>query len=107
MFFDYSLLVITLLSVVEIYGDFSLRFYAQTNKVEFLIQGIAGYIGVVYFLIEALRGNNVLYVNGLWDGVSGIIESLAAYFILGDRLNKSSEYIGLLFIIAGIILMKM
>jgi len=107
MFFDYSLLVITLLSVVEIYGDFSLRFYAQTNKVEFLIQGIAGYIGVVYFLIEALRGNNVLYVNGLWDGVSGIVESLAAYFILGDRLNKSSEYIGLLFIIAGIILMKM
>ena len=107
MFFDYSLLVITLLSVVEIYGDFSLRFYAQTNKVEFLIQGIAGYIGVVYFLIEALRGNNVLYVKGLWDGVSGIIESLAAYFILGDRLNKSSEYIGLLFIIAGIILMKM
>jgi multidrug transporter EmrE-like cation transporter len=107
MFFDYSLLVITLLSVVEIYGDFSLRLYAQTNKVEFLIQGIAGYIGVIYFLIEALRGNNVLYVNGLWDGVSGIIESLAAYFILGDRLNKSSEYIGLLFIIAGIILMKL
>ena len=107
MFFDYSLLLIILLSLTEIYGDFSLRFYAQTNKVEWLAHGITGYAGVVFFLIQALKSNNVLYVNGLWDGVSGLIESVAAYYILGDRLEKMSEYIGILFIIVGIMLMKM
>jgi multidrug transporter EmrE-like cation transporter len=107
MFFDYSFLIITLLSLTEIYGDFALRFYAQTNKVEWLAHGITGYAGVVFFLIQALKSNNVLYVNGLWDGISGLIESVAAYYILGDRLDKSAQYIGVLFVIVGIFLMKM
>lgn len=107
MFFDYSLLIVTLLSITEIYGDFALRFYAKTNKIHYLAHGLVGYAGVIFFLIEALRGNNVLYVNGLWDGISGLVGSLAAYYILGDRLEKASEYIGILFVIVGIMLMKM
>ena len=97
---------IVVLSVVEIYGDFSLRFYAQTNNPVWLGNGVAGYIGVVYFLIQSFQHNNVLYVNGMWDGVSGIIESVASYVILGDRLQKPSEYLGLLLIIVGVFLMK-
>ena len=94
------------LSFIEIYGDFSLRFYAQTNNPVWLGNGIVGYIGVVYYLIQSLKHNNVLYVNGMWDGVSGVIESVASYVILGDRLEKASEYIGLLLIIVGVFLMK-
>ena len=101
------MIIIILLCVAEIYGDFALRFYAKTNKIHYLAHGVLGYAGVVFFLIEALRGNNVLYVNGLWDGISGLIESVAAYYILGDRLEKASEYIGLLFVVVGIMLMKM
>ena len=101
------MLLIVLLSVTEVYGDFALRFYAQTNKVEWLAHGVVGYAGVVFLLIQALKSNNVLYVNGLWDGISGLIESAAAYYILGDRLEKTSEYVGILFVIVGIMLMKM
>jgi multidrug transporter EmrE-like cation transporter len=97
---------ITLLSLVEIYGDFSLRFYAKTNQFTYLAQGIIGYIGVVYYLIESLRDDNVLYVNGMWDGISGVIESVAAYVILGDRLTHSYQYLGLLLVISGIVLLK-
>ena len=107
MFFNYSFFIVTLMAIVEIFADFSLRFYAQTNELKFLVQGAAGYIGVVFFLIEALRGNNVLYVNGLWDGMSGLVESVAAYYILGDRLDSSAQYIGVLFVIVGIVLMKL
>ena len=101
------MLLIVLLSITEVYGDFALRFYAQTNKVEWLAHGVVGYAGVVFLLIQALKSNNVLYVNGLWDGISGLIESAAAYYILGDRLEKTSEYVGILFVIVGIMLMKM
>jgi multidrug transporter EmrE-like cation transporter len=42
----------------------------------------------------------------MWDGMSGIIESAAAYVFLGDRLDKASEYLGLALTTAGIILLK-
>lgn len=95
-----------LLSIVEIYGDFSLRFYAQTNKLIWLLHGLVGYAGVIWLLIVSFKFKNVLYVNGMWDGVSGLVGSLAAYFILGDRLEKTSQYTGLILIIAGVFLLK-
>lgn len=95
------------LSAVEIFADFQLRWYAQTSSLQYLWAGLAGYAGVVYFLIKSLRMDNVLYVNGLWDGLSGLIESLAAYYFLGDRLKSSQQYVGLVMVVAGVALMKM
>jgi multidrug transporter EmrE-like cation transporter len=103
---DKAFTSVILLSIVEIYGDFALRFYAQTNNLTYLYHGIAGYVGVVFFLIQSLRHGNVLYVNGMWDGISGILESAAAYVVLGDRLEKPMQYVGLVLTFAGIFLMK-
>ena len=103
---DWVFMYVILLSIIEIYGDFSLKFYVQTNKPFWLANGVLGYIGVVVMLIASLRHGNVLYVNGLWDGVSGIVESLAAYFILGDRLKRKSQYLGLFLTVIGIALLK-
>lgn len=103
---DWAFINVCILSIVEIYGDFALRFYAQTNKVSWLAHGIVGYAGVVYFLIQSLRHGNVLYVNGLWDGMSGLFESIAAFAILGDRLEKRSQYLGAGMIVIGVYLLK-
>lgn len=103
---DKALSSVVLLSVVEIYGDFALRFYAQTNNITYLFHGIAGYVGVVFFLIQSLRHGNVLYVNGMWDGISSILESAAAYVVLGDRLEKPIQYVGLVLTVVGIFLLK-
>ena len=94
-------------AAIEIFADFNLRWYAQTNVTKYLYSGIGGYVGVVFFLIRALRSDNVLFVNSLWDGLSGIIESVAAYVILGDRLKSNQQYVGLVLTIAGVILLKM
>ena len=103
---DVGFLYIIALSVVEVYGDFALRFYAQTNKLQWLAHGILGYAALVFLLVMSLKYNNVLYVNGMRDGISGIIESVAAYYILGDRLEKTSQYLGLGMIISGVVLLK-
>jgi multidrug transporter EmrE-like cation transporter len=97
---------ILLVSVAEIFGDFSLRWYAQSNALSYLGGGILGYVGVIYYLIQSFRHDNVLYVNGMWDGVSSVVESLAAFVILGDRLERPLQYVGLLMTIAGIYLLK-
>jgi multidrug transporter EmrE-like cation transporter len=101
-----AFLDIVTLSLVEIFGDFNLVWYTQTNQVEFLYKGILGYIGVVYFLIRALRGGNLLYVNGMWDSLSTVINSIAAFILLGDRLKTNSQYIGLILIVIGIYMLK-
>jgi multidrug transporter EmrE-like cation transporter len=68
--------------------------------------GIGGYIGVVYLLIISLQGSTVLMVNGAWDGISALIESISAYIFLGERFHSYLQYIGLLFIIIGVYLLK-
>jgi multidrug transporter EmrE-like cation transporter len=104
---DWGFVYIFLLAAVEIYGDFNLRWFALSRQPTYLLQGILGYAGVVYFLVMSLMYGNVLYVNGLWDGMSGIIESIAAYYLLGDRLTNTQQYIGLVMTVAGVALMKL
>jgi len=103
---DWNFLYIVILACVEVYGDFYLKFYSISGKTTDLLQGILGYVGVVYFLIKSLKGGTVLYVNGMWDGISGLIESVAAYVILGERLERTTQYLGLVMVIMGIVLLK-
>jgi multidrug transporter EmrE-like cation transporter len=97
---------IVALSAIEVFGDFSLRWYAQTNSPSYLASGVLGYAGVVFYLIKCFRKGNVLYVNSMWDSISTVIESLAAYVVLGDRLKTPTQYIGLSLIIAGIYMLR-
>jgi len=94
------------LSIIEIIGDFALERYAKQGGLFPLSIGIGGYIGVVYLLIKALKGSSILLVNGGWDGISTLIESIAAYVILGERFHNYIQYVGLGFIIIGLYLLK-
>jgi hypothetical protein len=100
-----SLKNIVLLSFAEVFGDFGFKNFARTGAKASFAQGSLGYVAVIYFLIKSLRQGNVLYVNGMWDGVSAIIESVAAYLILGERLSRPSEYAGLALVIVGILML--
>jgi multidrug transporter EmrE-like cation transporter len=96
---------IVLLSFAEVLGDFGFKNFARTGAKASFAQGSLGYVAVIYFLIKSLKQGNVLYVNGMWDGMSAIIESLAAYLILGERLHGTAQYAGLALVIAGILLL--
>jgi multidrug transporter EmrE-like cation transporter len=101
-----SLTELTALSLTEIVGDFGYGNYADTGSLRGFLQGTFGYIGVVFFLIRSLRQGNVMYVNGMWDGMSGIIETIAAYLILGERLTSWMQYLGIVMIGIGLVFLK-
>jgi multidrug transporter EmrE-like cation transporter len=101
-----SLPQIIALSSIEVVGDFALKEYANKGGMTNLAIGIGGYIGVVGMLIMSLQGSTVLMVNGAWDGMSTIIGSLAAYFILGERFDNYLQYVGLVLIVIGLYLLK-
>lgn len=95
------------LSAIEIVGDFSLKAYANNEGgLEMLALGILGYVGVVIMLIVSLQDSTVLIVNGAWDGVSTIIESIAAYVVLGERFDNYMQYVGIVVIVIGLYLLK-
>ena len=92
-------------TLTEIFGDFQLKFFARDHQIGNLFGGLVGYSGVIFFLIRSLAKGNVMYVNGMWDGLSGIVETLAAYFILGERFDSWNHYVGLILIVAGLFLL--
>ena len=93
------------LTLTEIVGDFGFSKFAQTGSQIGLAQGFAGYAGVIWFLIQCLKKANVMWVNGMWDGVSGLVETIAAYVILGNRL-EGPQHIGIALIVAGLFFLK-
>lgn len=101
-----SMLNLIGLTLTEIVGDFGFEKFADTNLWTGFAQGLIGYVGVIFFLIRSLKGANVMWVNGMWDGVSGVVESLAAFFILGERLSHM-QYVGLGLISLGLVFLKM
>jgi multidrug transporter EmrE-like cation transporter len=101
-----SLLRVGILATLEVFGDFMLKDYATLGKLSSLGLGIFGYVGVIIALIWSFRTGNVLVINGLWDGMSTIIESIAAYLILGDRLENPYQYAGLFLTVIGVCMLK-
>ena len=99
-----------LLCLVEVYGDFKFKAYARSSDdaigVPLFIQGCAGYAGVIYFLIRMLRLKDVIWVNAMWDGSSALIETLFAYFMYGERLNRPVNYAGLALIVLGLFMLR-
>jgi multidrug transporter EmrE-like cation transporter len=101
-----SLATIGALSLAETVGDFGFKAFARNGGTWAFTQGTVGYVVTIFFLIKSLKSGNLLYINGMWDGTSALLGSLAAYFILGERLTKPSEYLGLVLIIAGIFMLR-
>lgn len=90
----------------EIVGDFGFKKFANSGGVTNFAIGIVGYIGVIYYLIRSLQGSSVLLVNAMWDGISALLESLAAIIFLGERLDEPIKYAGIVFIIVGLFCLK-
>jgi len=100
-----SVALISLMSIVEVFGDSQLKFYARTGKTPYLLGGLVGYAGIVYFLIRILRKANAMYVNGMWDGISAIIETGLLYILVGERLNTPGQYAGIGFVSLGLFML--
>ena len=94
------------LSFTEIIGDVALKEYANDKGIMYLGIGIAGYIGIMVLLVLSLQDSTILLVNNAWDGTSSLIESLYAFFILGERFDNYLQYFGIIFIIIGLYLLK-
>lgn len=93
-------------TLAEIIGDFGFKEYARQGTLHGFAQGAFGYVGVIFFLIKSLTKANVMYVNTAWDGISGIVETLAARFILGENFAHPMQWLALGLISSGLIMLR-
>lgn len=101
-----SLVQLLGLSAIEIVGDTGFKYYANNAGLEYLFMGVIGYIGVVIMLVISLEGSTLLMVNNGWDAISSLMESLFAIFVLGERFQNWFQYLGVIFIVIGLYLIK-
>lgn len=97
---------VVLAALTEIVGDFGFKEFARQGTTAGFLKGSVGYVGVIYFLIQSLKTGNILFVNGMWDGVSGILETLAAYFILGEKFVNPMQWVAIVMISAGLFMLR-
>jgi len=91
----------------EIVGDFGYKEFANYGGIKNFAVGTIGYIGVVFFLIRSLQGSQLLLVNAVWDGLSALLESIAAMVILGERFDDPWKYLGIVLIVIGLFFLRM
>jgi multidrug transporter EmrE-like cation transporter len=101
-----SLPEIIALTCVEIVGDFGYKQFANNGGIIPFTIGTLGYIGVVGMLIVSLQNSSIMMVNGAWDGISGLLESVAAYLFLGERFHHPVQYLGLILIAVGLYFLR-
>lgn len=95
------------LILTEIIGDFGYKEFANKGGIKNFAVGTFGYVGVIYYLIRSLQGSQILLVNAAWDGLSALIESIAAIIFLGERFDDPWKYFGIVLIITGLFFLKM
>ena len=95
------------LTVAEIIGDFGYKAFANEGGVKNFMTGTFGYVTVVYYLIRSLQGSSVLLVNAAWDGISALVESIAAIIVLGERFDDPWKYFGIFLIVVGLFFLKL
>ena len=101
-----SYLDIGALIFTEIIGDFGFQQFANHGGIKSFMVGTTGYMGVIYYLIRALQGSQIILVNAVWDGLSALIETVAAMVILGEYFDDPMKYVGIVFIIIGLFFLK-
>ena len=97
---------IALLSLIELFGDVQLKFFARSGNPMYLVGGVVGWAAVLYLVVQNLKYANILWTKGLWDGISTIIQTVVLFFVLGERLSSFSQYAGLGSIVLGTFLLS-
>ena len=95
------------LILTEIVGDFGYKEFANKGGIGNFTVGTVGYIGVIYYLIRSLQGSQILLINAAWDGLSALLESIAAIIVLGEKFDDPWKYFGIFLIVLGLFFLRM
>jgi multidrug transporter EmrE-like cation transporter len=100
-----SLAHVLAMSIAEVFGNVHLKNFAASNSHHNLFCGIAGYCGVLYFLVRSFAlGGSLLWVSTMLEAGITLSGTLFAFFVLGERFEHPIQYMGVLFCVLAILM---
>ena len=100
------ILTILILSFFEFIGDTNFKFFARTNHKYHLYIGLVAYLVMIFLLVSALKRGNLIFTNGMWDGISAILTTVLAFVLFKERLSNKFQWFGLALVILGCVLLS-
>ena len=100
------ILTILILSFFEFIGDTNFKFFARTNHKHHLYIGLIAYLVMIFLLVSALKRGNLIFTNGMWDGISAIVTTVLAFILFKERLSNKFQWVGLVLVIIGTFLLS-
>lgn len=102
----YFLFLILLGNLIEFGNDASLKTFARTGKPIYFWFGVILSMAMIFTLIYLFQISNLMYVNAMWEGIGILFETALAFLVLGEFLNNRYQYIGIVLIIIGLMLLN-
>lgn len=94
---------ILLLSLSQMLGDYNTYEYSKNNKINNLIISLLSYLLVIFFSIKSFQYFKMVYVIGMWNGLSILLSAMISYFILKEETHRA-QYAGLFIIFVGMVI---
>jgi small multidrug resistance pump len=102
---DWSLWGLLLMAaVLEISGDLSLKWWAETNRWLGFGIGLAAYSLALVIFATLLRRAELAVIFALWVGVAAVLLTMAGWWLFGETLSLR-RVAGIALVMAGTILL--
>ncbi len=96
-------LIILLVAILEAFAQSSIYYANVSNNNLYFILGILFYIGVSFAVYTAYNYKGVGMVNAIWSAIDIVLLLIVGVVLFKEQISVQ-EYIGIAFIIIGIIL---
>ena len=103
MIFLFTIIVLTLLQYI---ADVNLKAYARLNSYRSLVIASLCYVGIMIMFVHSVKHSNILYTRALENGVSTVLQSVLAYYLLKESLTNRYQWSGLGFVILGVAMLN-
>jgi len=92
-------------AALEILGDLSFKWWAETNRWPGLVAGLVVYSGALVLFALLLRRAELAVILALWTGVAVVLMALAGWWLFGEDLSPR-RLVGIALVIIGMALLQ-
>jgi multidrug transporter EmrE-like cation transporter len=85
------------MTLAELFGNANLKFFADGKGHHHLSIGIVSWFVALFFLVESLRSESLMWTCVIWEAMIIIGGALTAYFIFGEKFTHWIQWLGILF----------
>lgn len=98
-----SVINVLALTIAELIGNSHLKWFAHHGKQHNLAWGLLAYLAVIFFLVESLKKETMMWTCIMWEAMIVIGGAITAYVLFGEKFTHWVQWLGILFALGAAI----